>query len=115
MTDHITPREREVVAAVVAGSRPKEIARSLGISPRTVECHIEHARAKLGARNVQELVRLALTKGVCRPTFDWEGAQRRLRDRLAARGTAPRTDAAIRRNRRRIGLPEVPGKWEGAR
>ena len=86
--DRITPREREVVAAIVAGDRPKEIARALGISPRTVESYIARVRTKFGARNVQELVRIALEKGLCRPTFDWAVAQRRLRDRLAARAKA---------------------------
>ena len=57
----LSPRESEVVAGIVSGLRPKEIARGLGISNRTVESHIEHARAKLGARNVQDLVRIALT------------------------------------------------------
>ena len=55
-------REREVVDAIVSGLRPKEIARDLGISNRTVESHIEHARTKLGARNVMDLVRMALTE-----------------------------------------------------
>lgn len=35
--DTLTPREREVLAALTAGLTAKECAKSLGISPRTVE------------------------------------------------------------------------------
>jgi two-component system response regulator FixJ len=38
----------------------KEIAAALGISARTVEVHKSRVMAKLGARNIAELVRLAL-------------------------------------------------------
>lgn len=57
----LTPREREVLILVGKGLHAKEIARALAISPRTVEVHKASVMAKLGARNVAELVRFALT------------------------------------------------------
>lgn len=57
----LTPREREVLVLVGKGLHAKEIARALAISPRTVEVHKASVMAKLGARNVAELVRFALT------------------------------------------------------
>lgn len=56
----LTAREREVLAAAVRGLHAKEIGRELGISARTVEVHKTRIMAKLGARNVAELVRFAL-------------------------------------------------------
>jgi FixJ family two-component response regulator len=56
----LTAREREVLAAAARGLHAKEIARALGISARTVEVHKARIMAKLGARNVAELVRHAL-------------------------------------------------------
>jgi len=57
----LTPREREVLNLVGQGLHAKEIAASLAISPRTVEVHKASVMSKLGARNVAELVRFALT------------------------------------------------------
>jgi len=57
----LTPREREVLVLVGQGLHAKEIGRALAISPRTVEVHKASMMAKLGARNVAELVRFALT------------------------------------------------------
>lgn len=59
----ITPRERNVLELVGKGLHAKEIARALEISPRTVEVHKANLMNKLGARNVAELVRFALTDG----------------------------------------------------
>ena len=56
----LTPRERQVLDLVGQGLHAKEIARDLGISPRTVEVHKARLMTKLGARNVSELVRFAL-------------------------------------------------------
>lgn len=56
----LTPREREVMALVVAGRHNREIARQLDISPRTVEVHKAHMMAKLGVGTVADLVRLSL-------------------------------------------------------
>jgi FixJ family two-component response regulator len=56
----LTHREREVLTLAGKGLHAKEIARALGISPRTVEVHKASVMSKLGARNVAELVRFAL-------------------------------------------------------
>jgi RNA polymerase sigma factor (sigma-70 family) len=56
----LTPREREVLELAARGLHAKEIGRELGISPRTVEVHKSRVMAKLGVRNVAELVRVAL-------------------------------------------------------
>jgi FixJ family two-component response regulator len=56
----LTAREREVLEQAAQGLHAKEIAARLGISPRTVEVHKTHIMAKLGVRNVAELVRFAL-------------------------------------------------------
>jgi FixJ family two-component response regulator len=57
----LTDREREVLERVSQGLHAKEIGAALGISPRTVEVHKARIMAKLGARNVAELVRFAVS------------------------------------------------------
>lgn len=54
----LTAREREVLDAMVAGHASKEIARELGVSPRTVEVHRARVMEKMGARSVPELVHM---------------------------------------------------------
>lgn len=56
----LTPRERQVLARVVAGASNKEAGRVLGISPRTIEVHRARIMDKLGARNAADLVRIVL-------------------------------------------------------
>ncbi|MBL8392764.1 MAG: response regulator transcription factor [Candidatus Accumulibacter sp.] len=59
----LTPREREVMAQVVAGRHNREIARQLAISPRTVEVHKARLLAKLQVGSIADLVRLSLHAG----------------------------------------------------
>lgn len=59
----LTPREREVLEHAAQGLHAKEIGAALGISARTVEVHKTRIMAKLGVRNVAELVRFALAAG----------------------------------------------------
>jgi DNA-binding CsgD family transcriptional regulator len=56
----LTPREREVLARVIAGEANKVIARTLELSEKTVEKHRTSIMRKTGTRNVAELVRLAV-------------------------------------------------------
>jgi two-component system response regulator DctR len=55
----LTDRERDVMNLVVLGLSSKAIAKSLGISYRTVEVHRSHILEKLGVRTVPELIHLA--------------------------------------------------------
>lgn len=55
----LTPREHEILQLVGAGKTTKEIARDLGISPKTVEFHRGHLMRKYEAANMAELVRKA--------------------------------------------------------
>lgn len=63
----LTPREREVLEAIVAGHANKMIAHKLSISPRTVEIHRARVMDKMQARNVSHLIRQALAAGVDAP------------------------------------------------
>lgn len=58
--DSLSERERQVLAAVVAGLPNKTIAYDLDISPRTIEVHRSNVMAKMQARSLPELVRMAI-------------------------------------------------------
>jgi two-component system response regulator FixJ len=60
----LTPREREVLEALVAGKPNKIIAFDLNISPRTVEIHRARVMEKMAARTLSDLVRMALSAGI---------------------------------------------------
>jgi two-component system response regulator DctR len=63
----LSARERQVTDLVVAGQSSKAIARTLGISPRTVELHRGHVFEKLGVKSVAELVRRVVEHRAPRP------------------------------------------------
>lgn len=60
----LSPREREVLAAVVEGRSSKTIAAELGIATKTVEAHRARIMAKLGAPSLAGLVRLVVQHGL---------------------------------------------------
>lgn len=60
----LTPREHEVLTLTTQGLTNKDIARQLGISPRTVENHRARMMEKMGASNLAELCRMST---VCQP------------------------------------------------
>jgi two-component system response regulator FixJ len=58
--EDLSVRERQVLDGLVAGKANKMIAYDLGISPRTVEIYRANVMAKMQAKSLSELVRLAL-------------------------------------------------------
>lgn len=54
----LSPREAAVLAGLAAGQTSKDIARQLGISPRTVEVHRASIMRRTGAPTLAELLRL---------------------------------------------------------
>jgi DNA-binding NarL/FixJ family response regulator len=59
----LTPREVEVLNAVVAGKTNQEIGLALGISEKTVEKHLEGIFSKLGVASRVEAAVLAVREG----------------------------------------------------
>jgi DNA-binding CsgD family transcriptional regulator len=62
----LTAREREIIELVARGMSGKQVARYLGISPKTVEQHKTRIFAKLGVPNQAAAVRLAVGAGMDR-------------------------------------------------
>jgi len=62
----LTMREAEVVRLVAGGQTDGEIARSLTISVKTVQSHLDRIRTKTGARRRADLTRLAVELGLVR-------------------------------------------------
>jgi len=60
----LTPRQREVLAHVVAGRLNKQIAGDLGTVLNTIKLHRGAVMRKLGVRTVAELVRMAQKAGI---------------------------------------------------
>jgi len=56
VTTDLTVREREIVRQLAAGASSKQIARVLGISPRTVEGHRARIIRKVGASSASEML-----------------------------------------------------------
>ena len=60
----LTPREKQVMQAVVAGKPNKVIARELGVSPRTIDIHRSRVMQKMRARTLPDLVTMAAVAGI---------------------------------------------------
>jgi DNA-binding CsgD family transcriptional regulator len=59
----LTPREMTIFTEVASGASSKQTARSLNISPRTVDAHRANILQKLGAKSTVDLLRIVLTQG----------------------------------------------------
>lgn len=66
----LTPREREVLQLLAEGFTPKEVARELHISVRTVESHRTSLMRKLDLHTTAALVRFAIRKHLVDPGAD---------------------------------------------
>lgn len=63
----LTPRESEIVDAIVAGRTTKQIAEVLGVSQRTIDAHRAAILQKLNISSAADLIRLAIYAGLARP------------------------------------------------
>jgi DNA-binding NarL/FixJ family response regulator len=59
--DRLTDREREVFTLIGQGLGPRDIARQLTVSVKTVETHQARIKEKLGLSHVRELTRAAVS------------------------------------------------------
>lgn len=58
--DSLSERQQQVMDLAASGLSNKEIGQHLGISPRTVEIHRAWMMERMGARNLADLVRVAM-------------------------------------------------------
>jgi DNA-binding NarL/FixJ family response regulator len=65
--DPLTPRELQVVKLIAEGFTSDEIAVELVISRKTVDRHRANLLQKLGMRNVAEVTRYAIRRGLLEP------------------------------------------------
>jgi DNA-binding NarL/FixJ family response regulator len=63
-TTSLSEREREVLRLVAEGQPTKQVARSLGITERTVKFHVNSIFHKLGAESRAQAVALAAQRGL---------------------------------------------------
>jgi DNA-binding NarL/FixJ family response regulator len=60
----LTPRQREILRMIALGRTTKSIARTLGISVKTVEAHRAQLMGRLDIHDVASLVRYAIRIGL---------------------------------------------------
>lgn len=66
-SDPLTSREREVLQLIAEGKTTKKIAELLGVSVKTVESHRTRLMEKLDIRQIADLVRYAIRRGLVQP------------------------------------------------
>jgi two-component system, NarL family, nitrate/nitrite response regulator NarL len=64
LTEHLTKRERSVLALLVDGSSSEQIAHVLSISPNTVRTHIQNVLTKLQVHSRLEAAAFAVKRGL---------------------------------------------------
>jgi len=63
-TDHLTPREQQVLRCVCEGLSNKEMAYQLGVSQSSVKATLQHLFDKMGVRTRGQLVRIAIERSL---------------------------------------------------
>ena len=66
-TAALTRRERDVLERLAEGRATEEVAALLHVSPHTVRSRVKTVLRKLGARNREHAVAIALTEGAIEP------------------------------------------------
>jgi two-component system nitrate/nitrite response regulator NarL len=67
LASFLTPRERQVLSALVRGDDTNRLARSLGIAAATARCHIQNVLTKLGVHSRLEAATTAVRNGMVSP------------------------------------------------
>lgn len=62
--EHLTPRERQVLAQLASGASNKEIGRDLNLAEVTVKLHVRQILRKINARNRSEAAAIAVRSGL---------------------------------------------------
>ncbi|MCZ6684264.1 MAG: response regulator [Planctomycetota bacterium] len=70
----LSPRERQIMTAIVGGKTSKNIADELGISKKTVDSHRAHVMEKMRARTLADLVQIATKAPAGAPPDDTQAA-----------------------------------------
>lgn len=60
----LSPREREVLRLVAGGLAAKQVARQLGVTPKTIEHHKSRIYRKLGVPNQAAAINVAIAQGL---------------------------------------------------
>ena len=60
----LSTREREVAGLVARGSSNRDMARSLGLSERTIETHVQNVLTKLGFHSRTQIAAWAVAEGI---------------------------------------------------
>ncbi len=72
LASFLTPREREILSALVGGSDTAALARDLRITRATVRCHVQSVLTKMNVHSRLEAVTTAVRYGLLDPaTGDW--------------------------------------------
>ncbi|MGZ8513337.1 MAG: response regulator [Candidatus Limnocylindria bacterium] len=61
--ERLTPRERQILDQMAAGTTPEGIAQALGMSPNTLRTHTQNILTKLGVHSKMEALVLAIRHG----------------------------------------------------
>jgi DNA-binding NarL/FixJ family response regulator len=77
MSNHLTPREKEVIRLISLGCTVDEAAKVLRLAPSTVDNHKCRAMAKLGTDKTALLTRLAIKLRISRMTDRLTPTERR--------------------------------------
>jgi len=67
LTDHLTPREVQVLVLAAAGESNAQIAGALLLSARTVDQHLMNMMRRTGSANRNELIARCCAAGILRP------------------------------------------------
>jgi two-component system nitrate/nitrite response regulator NarL len=72
LAEYLSPRERQVLSALVRGEDTAMLARSLGTSTNTARSHVQNLLSKLGTHSRLATIRVAVQMGMVDPrTGDW--------------------------------------------